>query len=144
MGLPQRSQGRRQGKARPVTPTFGTASSALGRATCSWRPGTTPQAELAQGIERGIWVTRFWYTRVVHPLEVVMTGMTRDGTFLIEHGQITRPVRNLRFTQSYLKALADVEAISRETRLIDGGGLSSTRAPAIRVRSFNFTGVSKE
>ncbi len=107
-------------------------------------PGQTPQADLAQGIERGIWITRFWYTRVVHPLEVVMTGMTRDGTFLIENGRVTRPLRNLRFTQSYLKALAEVDAISRETRLIDGGGLSSTRAPAIRVRSFNFTGVSKE
>jgi PmbA protein len=116
----------------------------VGPAHLFMAPGQTAQAELPKGIERGIWITRFWYTRVVHPLEVVMTGMTRDGTFLIENGQITRPVRNLRFTQSYLKALAEVDAISRETRLIDGGGLSSVRAPAIRVRSFNFTGVSKE
>jgi predicted Zn-dependent protease len=106
-------------------------------------PGKASTADLLAGIERGVWVTRFWYTRVVHPMEVIVTGMTRDGTFLIEDGVVTRPVRNLRFTQSYLAALADVAAISAETKLIeDSWGVM--RAPAIRVNAFNFTGATKE
>ena len=58
-------------------------------------------------------MTRFWYVNVVHPTQTVLTGMTRDGTFLIEHGEIARPIRNLRFTTSVLDALASVEAIGR-------------------------------
>ena len=107
------------------------------------KPGEASEDDLLAGIERGIWITRFWYTRVVHPLEVVMTGMTRDGTFLIEDGRITRPVRNLRFTQSYLAALAAVEAIGRDGKLIDGTFATSS-VPAIRVGRFNFTGVTRE
>jgi predicted Zn-dependent protease len=108
------------------------------------KPGTASREDLLAGIERGVWVTRFWYTRVVHPLEVVMTGMTRDGTFLIENGKVTRPVRNLRFTHSYLAAMADVEAISAETRLIESGMFGAVRAPTIRVRRFTFTGATQE
>jgi predicted Zn-dependent protease len=106
-------------------------------------PGKASAAELLSGIERGVWVTRFWYTRVVHPMEVIVTGMTRDGTFLIEDGRVTRPVRNLRFTQSYLAAMADVAAISAETKLVDSS-LGVARAPALRVNAFNFTGATRE
>ncbi len=60
---------------------------------------------MIKSTKRGLWVTRFHYTRPVHPLKVVITGMTRDGTFLIENGEIAYPVKNLRFTQSYLEAL---------------------------------------
>src|SRR5205823_592749 len=66
--------------------------------------GDTPKQELIKGVERGIWVTRFHYLSVVHPLLTILTGMTRDGTFLIENGEITQPIKNLRFTQNILEA----------------------------------------
>jgi predicted Zn-dependent protease len=92
--------------------------------------------------ERGIWVSRFWYTRPVHPLTVVMTGMTRDGTFLIEGGRITGPVNNFRFTQSYLEAMNQVEAIGRESLLLPLMG-GSCRVPALKIKGWNFTGTTE-
>ena len=68
----------------------------------SMAAGQTPRDELIGGLERGLLVTRFHYTNVVHPKQVVVTGMTRDGLFLVEGGRISAPVRNLRFTQGYL------------------------------------------
>lgn len=105
-------------------------------------PGHTPPEEMVRPVKRGVWVTRFWYVRPVHPLTVTLTGMTRDGTFLIEEGEITRPVKNLRFTQSVLDALKDVVAIGRDTRLVatfSGGA----RVPALHLRRFLFTGATK-
>ena len=84
------------------------------------KAGDATREDMLASVERGIWVSRFWYTRPVHPLKVIVTGMTRDGTFLIEKGKITAPIKNLRFTQSYLDALNQVEMISRETRLAAG------------------------
>ena len=71
-------------------------------------------------MERGLLVTRFHYTNPVHPKLAIVTGMTRDGTFLVEGGRIVGPVRNLRFTQSYLEALAGDER--REQRTADAPG----------------------
>ncbi len=107
-------------------------------------PGHTPKSDMIQGVERGIWVTRFWYTRPVQPTQVLVTGMTRDGTFLIENGQVTRPVKNLRFTTSYLDALNRVHAISRETKLFrdDWSGAART-VPALLVDGFQFTGATQ-
>ena len=68
--------------------------------------------------------------------------MTRDGLFLVEDGRIVGPVRNLRFTQSYLEALAAVEAVGAERRLLRGF-LGSSLAPAVRIGSFAFTGVTE-
>jgi predicted Zn-dependent protease len=102
-------------------------------------PGTTPKAELAGGIKRGIWVTRFWYVRVVEPKQSVITGMTREGTFLIENGKITRPVKDLRFTQSILEALNGTLAISRGTKLQISEYLGASRVPAVRLKAFTFT-----
>lgn len=107
-------------------------------------PGAASRAELIASVARGILVTRFWYTRVVHPLHVVMTGLTRDGTFLIENGQVTLPVKNLRFTSSYLDVLKNTRAVGRETKLIhDERAAMSFRAPALAVDGFNFTGVTQ-
>lgn len=107
-------------------------------------PGDKTKAEMIKGIARGVWVTRFWYTRVVHPLHVLMTGMTRDGTFLIENGQVTRPVKNFRFTTSYLDALNHVQAIGRETKLLyDDWGQAARRVPAVLVDGFKFTGTTQ-
>ena len=104
--------------------------------------GDTTLEKMIAGTERGLYVTRFWYTRTVHPREAVMTGMTRDGTFLIERGELTRPVRNLRFTQSYVEALAGAEAVGREARRVwsDPGVLS---APALKLAAFHFTGTTE-
>ena len=106
--------------------------------------GETPRDELIGGLERGLLVTRFHYTNVVHPKQVKVTGMTKDGLFLVEDGRITAPVRNLRFTQSYLDALAAVEAVSIERRTIDGDDMLGTIVvPSLRIASFSFTGTTE-
>lgn len=102
-------------------------------------PGTSDKADLASDIKRGIWVTRLWYTRVVHPKLSIITGMTRDGTFLIENGRITRPVKDLRFTQSILDALDGTLGISRSTKLQVGEFIGASRVPAVRLKAFTFT-----
>jgi len=104
--------------------------------------GDAAPADLLAGVERGIWVTRFWYVNVVHPTRTLLTGMTRDGTFLIEHGEIARPIRNLRFTTSVLDALAGVERIGREPLLIQSW-LGGSLVPALRVGRFTFTGATE-
>jgi predicted Zn-dependent protease len=105
-------------------------------------PGSTPRRELGRSIQRGLWVTRFHYVNPVHPLKAILTGMTRDGTFLIENGEITRPVKDLRFTQSILEALSGVAAIGRETRL-SGGFFGGVRVPALHLRRFRFTSATR-
>jgi PmbA protein len=104
--------------------------------------GDTPRDELVGGLERGLLVTRFHYTNVVHPKQAIITGMTRDGVFLVEAGRVGRPVRDLRFTGSYLDALAGVEAVSRERRTLEGF-LGTAVVPALRVTSFAFTGATE-
>ena len=90
--------------------------------------------ELVGGLDRGLLVTRFHYTNPVHPKKVIITGMTRDGTFLVEGGEVVGPVRNLRFTMSYLDALANVEAVSRERRCVRGFLGGERRAVACACR----------
>jgi PmbA protein len=77
----------------------------------------------------------------VHPLNVVLTGMTRDGTFLIENGRITRPISNLRFTQSYVEAMSNVLALGRDTRLLPSFAGACT-VPALHIKGWNFTGAT--
>ncbi|MER3514304.1 MAG: hypothetical protein C4310_07870 [Chloroflexota bacterium] len=105
-------------------------------------PGEATVDEMIASTERGIYVTRHWYTRMVHPRDAIVTGMTRDGTFFIENGELAYPIKNLRFTQSYVQALAGVEMIGRETRLM-GDWAGSTCAPALKLRSFLFTGATE-
>ena len=102
--------------------------------------GDASMDEMIRGIERGLYVTRFHYTNIVHLVKTLFTGMTRDGTFLIEHGELTRPVKNLRFTQSILDALNSVQAIGRERN--QWSGYFSVVAPALSIGSFNFTGIT--
>ena len=83
-------------------------------------PGTATKEEMLASTERGIWVTRFHYTNPVHPVKTVLTGMTRDGTFLIENGKITRPLKNFRFTQSILEAFSRAEMLGSTLKLIKG------------------------
>src|SRR5207302_10545255 len=102
-------------------------------------PGSTPKLELTTDIKRGVWVTRFWYVRVVQPKASIITGMTREGTLLIENGKITRPVKDLRFTQSILEALNSTLAISQSTKLQISEYLGASRVPAVRLKAFTFT-----
>ena len=102
-------------------------------------PGDATLDQLVAGLDRGVLVTRFNYTNPVHPKRVIVTGMTRDGTFLVEHGEVVGPVRNLRFTQGYLDALAAVEAVGRDRRLL-AGALGSCVVPGLRIGSWTFTG----
>ena len=104
--------------------------------------GDHTRDELIGGLERGLLVTRFHYTNPVHPKLAIVTGMTRDGLFLVEGGEVRGPVRNLRFTQSYLDALAGVEAVGSSRRLLRGF-LGSVVVPAVRISAFTFTGATE-
>ena len=106
------------------------------------KPGDQSVDQMIESTERGLFVTRFFYTRLVHPTGCVMTGMTRDGTFLIENGKLTHPVKDLRFTQSYVEALNGVQAVGEEVKLLMNEGAFSANVPALKLSSFNFTGVT--
>ncbi len=105
-------------------------------------PGESSVEEMIRATERGLLVTRFHYSNVVHPMEAIITGMTRDGTWLIEDGEVKQPVKNFRFTQSIVEALRDVEQVGRDTELASEFFFSSSRVPALRITSFQFTGKS--
>jgi predicted Zn-dependent protease len=104
--------------------------------------GDTPRADLVAEMDRGLLVTRFHYTNPVHPKLAIVTGMTRDGTFLVEDGRIVGPVRNLRFTQSYLAALAGTVAVGRERRTIRGD-FGGVLVPSVRIDGWTFTGATE-
>ncbi len=97
-------------------------------------PGEASLDEMVASTRRGILVTRFHYVNVVHERETILTGMTRDGTFLIENGKRTKPLKNLRFTQSVLGALSMVEMIGKECALAE-----YAYVPALKVGKFSFT-----
>jgi predicted Zn-dependent protease len=102
--------------------------------------------ELAGPIERGIYVTRLWYLNVVHPKQALVTGTTRDGTFLIEDGRIARPLHDVRFTDSILRILAATEALTGASRLTSEAEFYGRRfalgtvTPALRASGFRITG----
>ena len=98
--------------------------------------------QMIEATERGIYVTRLWYIREVEPYEKVLTGMTRDGTFLIENGKITRGLRNFRFNQSLVEMLSKVEAMSEPVRACGEESFDMV-VPAMKVRDFNFTEVTR-
>jgi predicted Zn-dependent protease len=102
-------------------------------------PGASSRDELIGGLDRGLLVTRFHYTNPVHPKLAIVTGMTRDGTFLVEGGQVVGPVKNLRYTQSYLDALAGTVAVASERRTLKGF-LGGVVVPAVRIEGWTFTG----
>jgi predicted Zn-dependent protease len=106
-------------------------------------PGSSAKELMLSAIERGVWVTRFHYVNIVHAKRGILTGMTKDGTFLIEDGRITRPIRNLRFSQAIPEAFSAIEAIGSETRLVaaEYSGINA-RVPALRLAKFAFTGAT--
>lgn len=96
--------------------------------------GDATVSDMIASTERGLLVTRFHYTNIVHEKQTLFTGMTRDGTFVIENGKVARPVKNLRFTQSILGALSDVEMIGRAGQLTE-----YAYVPALKIGKFAFT-----
>src|SRR5438876_1545057 len=103
-------------------------------------PRTVEQMIASTG--RGILVTRLWYIREVDPYEKILTGMTRDGTFLVENGKVVCGVRNFRFNQSLIDMLSNVEQMSTPVRT-SGEESFDMVVPAMKVREFNFTEVTK-
>jgi predicted Zn-dependent protease len=104
--------------------------------------GTTSVKEMIESTDRGVLVTRLWYIREVSPYDKIMTGMTRDGTFLIENGCVTRGLRNFRFNQGIIELLNNVEALSPSVRA-SGEEAFDMVVPAMKVRNFNFTEVTR-
>jgi len=98
--------------------------------------------QMIASTERGVFVTRLWYIREVDPYEKIVTGMTRDGTFLVENGKIKSGIRNFRFNQSLISMLSNVEAMSVPVRA-SGEESFDMVVPAMRVKEFNFTEVTK-
>jgi predicted Zn-dependent protease len=108
--------------------------------------GTATMADLIAGTQRGLLVTRFWYIRPLDPQTILLTGLTRDGLFLIENGKVTRPVRNMRWNESPVVALNNVDAMTAPERVVSGEGVGgsglSLVCPAARIREFRFTSGS--
>ena len=98
--------------------------------------GTQSTAELIKGTQKGILVTRLWYIREVDPQTLLYTGLTRDGTFYIENGAIKFPIKNLRFNESPIIMLNNIEAIGRPVRL------AGCLVPPLKIRDFTFTSLS--
>ncbi len=98
--------------------------------------------EMISSTERGVLVTRLWYIREVDPYEKIVTGMTRDGTFLVENGKVQCGLRNFRFNQSLISMLSNVEAMSAPVRACGEESFDMV-VPAMKVREFNFTEATK-
>jgi predicted Zn-dependent protease len=107
--------------------------------------GDASLEEMISSTDRGLLVTRFWYMRPVDQRTILFTGLTRDGTFLIENGRIARPVQNLRWNESPISLLNNIEMMGRPERVIQseaGSPGASVVVPPLKVRAFNFTSVS--
>ena len=104
-------------------------------------PGGRTPAELIASVGRGLLVTELWYTRILDPKTQVVTGLTRNGVFLIEKGEVAGAVANLRFTQSYVEALApgNVVAVGADARLRGGDAI----VPSLHLASWHFTGGAR-
>lgn len=132
----------------PVAPTgHGFAlPNEMGEMACNivFAPAGNPQSvdQMIASTERGILVTRLWYIREVEPFEKMLTGMTRDGTFLIENGRVCGGVRNFRFNESLIHMLSNVEAMSVPVRACGEESFDMV-VPAMKVKEFNFTEVTK-
>lgn len=110
--------------------------------------GDSTLEELTSSVKKGILVTRFWYTNLIDPMTLTVTGMTRDGTYLIEDGKIVKPLKNLRFTQSILEAFSKVVKLSHSVFLPSGEHYGipfshGAKVPAMRIKDWNFTGVTE-
>ena len=104
--------------------------------------GDKTTAQLIAGTARGILVTRTWYIRMVDPQTVLLTGLTRDGTFYIENGQIKHPVKNFRFNESPVIMLNNIEELGRPVRVSGDEDTTVMMIPPMKLRDFTFTSLS--
>ena len=104
--------------------------------------GTKTTADLVRSTERGVLVTRTWYIRMVDPQTVLLTGLTRDGTFYIENGQIKYPVKNFRFNESPVIMLNNVEEFGKPVRVKSDESDTTMVIPPMKLRDFTFTSLS--
>ena len=114
-----------------------------GPTTFKMAGGTQSVDDLIKGTTRGILVTRLWYLREVDPRTILYTGLTRDGTFLIENGKITKSLRNFRFNESPLFVLNNIDALGKAERLAGTEQGGDVVMPSIRAKDFNFTSLSE-
>lgn len=105
------------------------------------RGGTATPEDLLAGVKRGVLITRFWYTRWLDPKSILITGLTRDGVFLVENGAVVAPVTNFRFNESPVTMLARADLLGRETVRVPQHGLD-LRVPALRTHDFHLASVS--
>jgi predicted Zn-dependent protease len=99
-------------------------------------------ADMVKSTEKGILLTRVWYVRQVDPARKIVTGMTRDGTFLVENGEISRGIKNLRFNVSLLDILKNVVTVGHARRTAGEEGVPQV-VPAMKIADFNFTEVTR-
>ncbi len=104
--------------------------------------GTTSLDDMIKSTPRGVLVTRLWYLRQVDPRTILFTGLTRDGTFLIENGKVSKAIKNFRFNESPLFLLSNLEALSPSVRIAGSEGGGAVVMPAIKAKDFNFTSLS--
>jgi predicted Zn-dependent protease len=105
-------------------------------------PGTATREQLIKGVKRGVLVTRFWYIRMVDARTLLLTGLTRDGVFLIENGEVTAPVNNFRFNESPIAMLRNVVAIGNDSARVPSDGGVAVRTPSLCAREFNLASIS--
>ncbi len=106
------------------------------------KEGEASLEEMIASTDKGLLITRFHYTNLENPTLTILTGMTRDGTFLIEKGKVTKGVKNLRFTQSILEAFSNVKMISKE-RSLKENMTGVAFVPALKIKNFNFSGTTQ-
>jgi predicted Zn-dependent protease len=104
--------------------------------------GTQSLEDLIKGTEKGILVTRLWYIRSVDPQTLLYTGLTRDGTFYIENGQIKFPIKNFRFNESAIIMLNNLEAMGKPERTVSGESNIQALIPPLKIRDFTFSSLS--
>ncbi len=114
-----------------------------GTTSLKMQGGSSSMEEMIRSTQRGILVTRLWYLREVDPRTILYTGLTRDGTYLIEEGRISRSIRNLRFNESPLFMLNNIDMIGAAERLAGTEAGGAVVMPALKVRDFNFTSLSE-
>jgi predicted Zn-dependent protease len=104
--------------------------------------GDKSTAQLVAGTQKGILVTRTWYIRLVDPQTILLTGLTRDGTFYIENGQIKHPVKNFRFNESPVIMLNNIEELGKPVRVAGDESSYIMMIPPMKLRDFTFTSLS--
>ena len=107
------------------------------------KPGDISKEEMISKVKKGIYINEFWYCRVLDPITQVVTGLNRNGSYLIENGKVTKPVGRLRFTQSFMSSLGqgNVLGVGSDSRFADSEfGEGILNVPMLHLKEFNFTG----